>query len=247
MKQLLLAVAALSLGSCTVYAPTQCAAPNIRDRGELEVAATLHANTKLEGALTYSPIKHVLVRAAGGFRNGFSGDTSTSNTYFRVRQYEVAAGGYWCPTERLVLGGLGGYGQAHNQRGFVENGLAYDNPFRNYDARYHTIFGEAFAVFQGRYVGAGGALRLTGVQFDQLTNRGNPIGPESMLRAEPMGFVRFDPTAKAGHFLQLQVAAGLSWTADNGLRGDSNAENVRDANLRVAASLLLYPHQLWRK
>jgi hypothetical protein len=53
--------------------------------------------------------------------------------------------------------------------------------------------------------------------------------------------------ANAGHFLQLQVAAGLSWMADNGLRGDSNAENVRDANLRVAASMLFYPHQLWQK
>jgi hypothetical protein len=68
-----------------------------------------------------------------------------------------------------------------------------------------------------------------------------------MLRAEPMGFARFDPTAKIGHFLQLQVAAGLSWTANNSLRGTANTDNVHDANMRLAVSLLLYPHQLWRK
>jgi hypothetical protein len=103
MKHVLLACAALGLSSCTVYAPMQCTAPNVHDQSEMEVAATVHANLKLEGAITYSPMKHMLVRAAGGFRNGFSDDTSISNTYFRVRQYELAAGGYWCPTERLVL------------------------------------------------------------------------------------------------------------------------------------------------
>jgi len=231
----------------------QCAAPNIRDRGEVEVAATLNANFRAEGAVTYSPVKHVLVRAAGGFRNGFPDDTDLDTTFFRVRQFEAAAGGYYCPTERLVLGGLGGYGRAHNQRGFIESNSLLGTPlssaerWRMYDARYHTLFGELFGVFQGRIVGGGGALRISGVQFDELTNRGEPVELSSMLRIEPMGFVRFDPTTKVGHFLQLQVSAGTSWTSDNGPQGDAYAENVREGNLKVAATLLLYPHRLWQK
>lgn len=253
MKHLLLAFAALSLGSCTVYAPMQCAAPNIRSQGEVEVAATLNANFRAEGAVTYSPVKHVLVRAAGGFRNGFPDDNNTDTTFFRVRQYEVAAGGYWCPQPRLTVGVLGGYGQAHNRRGFVSSrgwfgpDLTIDERWRIYDARYYTIFGEGFATFQGRILGGGGALRITDVQFDELTNRDIPVGLGSMLRVEPMGFFRINPTAKAGNFLQMQVASGFSWTADNGRRGDVHIENVREPNFRVAVSLLFYPHQLWRK
>ncbi|MDO7877242.1 hypothetical protein Q5H93_21025 [Hymenobacter sp. ASUV-10] len=252
MKYLLLILVALGLGSCTVYAPMQCAAPNIRDKGEVEVAATLNANFRAEGAVTYSPVKHVLVRAAGGFRNNFPGDTATDTTFFRIRQYEVAAGGYWCPQPHLVVGILGGYGQAHNRRGFVgSNGwfgpdLTIDERWRIYDARYHTIFGEGFAVYQGRVLGGGGALRITDVQFDELTNRDIPVGLGSMLRVEPMGFIRFNATKSAGNFLYVQIASGVSWTSDNGRRGDVHVENVREGNLKVAVSLLFYPHQLWR-
>lgn len=253
MKYLLLILAALGLGSCTVYAPMQCAAPNIRDRGEVEVAATLNANFRAEGAITYSPVKHVLVRAAGGFRNGFPNDNNTDTTFFRIRQYEVAAGGYWCPQPHLVMGILGGYGQAHNRRGFVSSNSLFgpdipiDERWRIYDAHYHSIFGEGFAVFQGRILGGGGALRITDVQFDELTNRGIPVGPGSMLRAEPMGFIRFNPTSSANSFLQFQVTCGASWTSDNGRQGDVHVENIREGNLKVAVSLLFYPHQLWRK
>jgi len=253
MKNLLLASAALSLGSCTVYTPMKCAAPNIRDRGEVEVAATLNANFRAEGAVTYSPVKHVLVRAAGGFRNGLPDDNATDTTFFRVRQFELAAGGYYCPTNRLVIGGLGGYGRAHNRRGFIDSdGLlgprtSIDERWRVYDARYYTIFGEFFAVFQGRIMGGGGALRVTDVQFDALTNRGLPVGLSSMLRVEPMGFLRINPTADAGNFLQIQVAGGASWTSDNGRLGDTYAENTREGNLQLSVSLLFYPHQLWRK
>ena len=82
------------------------ATPAIRTRGEAEVTGLLHLNSRLEGAMTYSPLNHVLVRVAGSLRSD-AADTA----YFRVRQYEVAVGGYWTPNERWVMGALAGYGQ----------------------------------------------------------------------------------------------------------------------------------------
>jgi hypothetical protein len=257
MKHLLLVLAALGLGSCTVYAPMQCAAPSIREKGELEVAATLNINFRAEGAVAYSPVKHVLVRAAGGFRNGFPGDNNTDTTFFRVRQYEVAAGGYWPFASRgpftgqATVGALVGYGQAHNERGYIASQSLFGpiessaERFRRYDGSYNTKFGELFGNLQWRRLGTGAAFRLTKVEFDQLTNRGVPFGPASLWRFEPMGFFRVRPFRS--EMVQVQVGAGASFNLNNSSTDDYDTGQIKDPVLRTGFGILFYPHQLWRK
>jgi hypothetical protein len=246
MKAFYLISATLALGSCTVYSPMQCAAPALRDKGEVEVSATLHANTRMEGSVAYSPIKHGLVRVAGSFKNA-----RYDTTYFRVRQFEVAAGGYLTPTEYWTLGGLAGYGQAHNQRGFLETsglfGPALEDRARRYDANYHTVFGEAFATYQRRKLGGGMAVRLTNVQFDQLTDRGTPFGPAAMTRLEPMLFMRLGPYDNKADFIKFQLSFGLSVATNGSPSDDIDTRNIRETTPRLAASVMLYPHRLWRE
>lgn len=54
------------LSGCSVYMPLQPAAPVIREKGEAEVVGGAYLSGRLEASASYSPVKHVVVRAAGG-------------------------------------------------------------------------------------------------------------------------------------------------------------------------------------
>jgi hypothetical protein len=60
----LLGLGALLLGGCSVYTPMLGAAPEIRGKGELEATAAWSFTNRLDVSATYSPLPHLLVRAA---------------------------------------------------------------------------------------------------------------------------------------------------------------------------------------
>lgn len=241
--------AALALTSqlmaCALYAPMHAATPAIRARGEAEITGLLHLNSRLEGAVTYSPLNHLLVRAAGSLRSD-----AADTTYLRVRQYEAAVGGYWTLSERWVAGTLVGYGQGHNERGFRQAyllGPASADQFSQYDFRYHKVFVEAYALYQHK-ASVGMALRLTNVFIDELRNRGTNVGPGgSLLRLEPLAIGRTGPFHGPFSYLQGQVAAGFSLPLDSYKYNDVDTRNVRQGNVLVSLGLVFYPHRLFGK
>lgn len=231
-----------ALSGCSVYAPMLPVAPQLRDKGEAEVQGTTFLNGRWEAGATYSPVRHLLVHAAGGLRRD-----NQDTTYFRIRQYEVGVGGYYPLGRRWLFSGLGGYGQARSLRGYYQFRLFNDGELIEFHSRYHRFFGE----FSGRYQsGSGGVVlgatyRLSQVRFDRLTYNGAPLGLRSMLRAEPMLFVRFGPTRGSLHWLQLQTSVGI--TGVPGYRYDPTKEpceysRVKEGRIVAALSLVLRPH-----
>ena len=75
------------LAGCAVYMPIQCAAPQITDQYQAEISGSTYLNGRYELAGTYSPVRHLLVRAA--YSNL---PDRTDSTYYRGQQYELAAG-----------------------------------------------------------------------------------------------------------------------------------------------------------
>ncbi|MCA8832689.1 hypothetical protein [Hymenobacter pini] len=233
--------AGVVLASCSVYAPLQPAAPTIQKRGEAEVVASGYLNGRLEASAAYSPLKYVVVRAAGGLRPG-GGDSS----YFRIRQLEGAVGVYRPLAGDWVLGTMVGYGSGRSGRRFVDGGFEprWDTVrTRTYDARFRKLHGEVYAAYEGLFVSAGGAFRVSRVNFRTLTDAGQPIPLRYMVRAEPMLFVRFrNPSVLP--WLQLQLMTSLSYSPDE-RRQPSPDERIRDTKegrLFTSMGLVIYPH-----
>ena len=202
------------LTGCVVYMPMQCAAPQINDRNQAEITGSSYLNGRVEVAGTYSPVRHLLVRAAYSNLGGNPKDSS----YYRGRQYDVGMGTYWQVGPRWLVGGLAGYGQARSEAGFAERGFLFGsgrNERHDFDVRFNKVFGEVYAMFQPNDVfSLGAAYRVNQVNFTTFTDRGTPVDLSSMARGEPMIFVR----ARLGHGpantrpVQLQLAWGGSGT-----------------------------------
>ncbi|TGE23408.1 hypothetical protein [Hymenobacter metallicola] len=236
----------LGLSGCSVYAPMLPATPQLRDKGQAEVQATSFLNGRWEGAGTYSPVKHMLVRAAGGFKTD-----SQDTTYFRVRQYEVGLGGYYPISNHFLISGLGGYGQAVSNRGYVQpqlfTGESYNVDFK---ARYHKYFGEVSALYYNSWVSTGLALRMSQIRFDRLTYNGEPLPLQHMTRVEPMLFARFGAEEGALRWLQVQTSAGITTVPGNEPNPNSldpyefEYSRIREGRIFLALSLVFYPHLL---
>lgn len=88
MKKCLLVLFACTttvwFSGCAVYMPIQCAAPQITDKNQTELTGSNYFNSRLEGAVAYSPVRHLLVRAvySGLLANSKSTD---STTYYQGR------------------------------------------------------------------------------------------------------------------------------------------------------------------
>ncbi|MBC6988139.1 hypothetical protein [Hymenobacter sp. BT491] len=104
------------LTSCSVYAPVQPTVPQLTARGQAEVVALVHLNGQVGGSVAYSPLRYATVLATS-----YSKSDSRDTTYFRNRQFEVAAGGYHPIGRHFLISALGGYGRAKSARGFREN------------------------------------------------------------------------------------------------------------------------------
>ncbi|UOG75733.1 hypothetical protein MTX78_03850 [Hymenobacter tibetensis] len=217
----------------------------IREKGEVEVQGTTFLNGRWEAGATYSPVKHLLVRAAGGIKTD---DRDT--TYFRVRQYEMGIGGYYPLGKRWLLSGLGGYGQTRSSRGYFDVG-----PFVSigenvaFKARYHKLYGEASASYRAPWVTMGVAYRLTRVTFTSLTYDSQPLDLRHMTRMEPMVFWRFGREDGALPWLRVQASIGGSNEGRRKYDPNESYERrlIKDGRGFAALSVILLPHLFAQK
>ncbi|PJJ58775.1 hypothetical protein [Hymenobacter chitinivorans] len=240
-----LLVACCALSSCSVYAPMLPAAPQIRDKGQAEVQATSFLNGRWEAGATYSPLRHVLVRAAGGIKTD-----SRDTAYFRVHQYEVGLGGYYPLGKHWLVTGLGGYGQARSNRGYYQTFLFGNGYLVDFKANYRRVFGELSTSYYNSWVTLGLAYRLSKVDFTSLTYNGAPLGMSGMLREEAMLFARFGSEEGSLSWLGFQVSLGTT-AVPRSRPEDQNTnpyareyDHLRESRILMGASLIVYPHRL---
>jgi len=231
-----------ALSGCSVYAPMLPVAPQLRDKGEVEVQGTTFLNGRWEAGATYSPVRHLLVHAAGGLRHD-----NQDTTYFRIRQYEVGVGGYYPLGRRWLVSGLGGYGQARSMRGYLQSGLFNSHSeLANFQSSYHRFFGELSVAYRTESGGVtlGAAYRLAQVKFDRLTYNGLPLGLRRMPRQEPMLFARFGNEEGFLPWLQFQTSVGITSVPGH---YDATLEpyeyrRVRESRGFAALTLIVKPH-----
>ncbi|WP_310398064.1 hypothetical protein [Hymenobacter sp.] len=254
MKNLLPSLLACSivqlLAGCVVYMPMQCAAPQITDKKQAEVTASTYLNGRFEIAGTYSPVPHLLVRAASSSLR----DDVKDSTYYRGRQYDVSLGSYWQLSPRWLVGGLGGYGKGRSAAGYSQGGflLGVGEPVRHdFDVRFNKLFGEAYGIYQPNEVySVGAAYRVTQVNFTTLTDAGVPLDLRGMVRSEPMVFVR----ARLGQGsvdnrpVQFQVAWGSSTTfGDDPKDSRDSIRDLKQGRGYMTVGISIFPHCLLRK
>jgi hypothetical protein len=243
--------AGLLLSGCAVYMPIQCAAPQIKDKNEVELTGSTYLNGRYEAAATYSPVRHLLVRAAYSSLPRGSNDS----TYYRGHQYEVAAGTYWPLGSQWLLGGLAGFGQAHSEARYLNDGglLFFGQSTQHiFDANYNKLFGEVYGSLQAsNTVSFGAAYRVTQVKFTSLTDVGVPLDLRSMTRSEPMFFFRVRPGSGETDTrpVQLQFTLGTSATFgyQNTAGSSSNNYQIQKPRGYITLGVSLFPHCLLRQ
>ena len=235
----------MSLGSCVVYTPLQPSVPLLRDKGQAEVVGSAYLAGRVEGSAAYSPVRHVLVRAAGGLRTD-----GRDTMYFRTRQLEVGVGTYWSLGQRWLVGGSAGYGWGQSSRTFYDtNYLLFfrrdTTTVYRYAARYGKPFGDVFVAYENGPFAMGLAYRLSQVRFTTLTNNDQPISLRRMTRNEPMLFMRFGSSQGVLRWARLQLALSASWSAD-AVRGSAPAgpliADVKAGDLFTSFGIVVYPH-----
>lgn len=203
------------LTGCSLYTPMLPAAPQIRDKGQVEIHGTSFLNRRWEAGATYSPAKYVLVRAAGGIRTSPNPDDVDSARYERGRQYELGAGGYLPLGRDGLISGLIGFGQAKSAIAYWDDALFRQRSYNAYQMRYHRPFGEVAASYYLRGNRSGFTLgvvyRLSRLNFNELTYNGQPIALRRLKRQEAMVFCRFGRSeGGAVPWLRGQLAVGGS-------------------------------------
>ena len=244
-KSLVAALGSL-LVSCSVYAPLQPATPLLHAKGEAEVTASAYLSGRLEGSVAYSPLNHLVVRAAGGLTT-----TQKDSAGFSNRQFELSVGTYRQLGPEWLMGGSGGYGHGEGHRNFWlgRAELFSDTTiYRRYAARYHTLFADIFVAHEGPWSTWGVAYRLSQVRFGSLTNNGQPVPLRRMTRNEPMVFVRLGDRQGIMRWGQLQLASSFSWSGDyigsslySPERGD-----IKEGRIFTSVGLVIYPHRFGR-
>jgi len=250
-----LGVSALLLGvsSCSVYVPMQGAAPEIRAKGEVEVTGSWALSDRVDVGATYSPLPHLLVRAAASFK-GSVPPYPDSASYSQNNQYELALGTYWPLGEHWLVGGLAGFGRARAQARYIDDGatlFTFREPIRHQlDANYSKYSGEAYATFQpSSLVSLGLAYRVVQLRLTDVTDLGVSVAAAPILRQEPMFYFRLRPEF-AQRSLQFQLALGASSTF--GYRRDAHDETDPARQFKLGRSytsvgVAFYPHLLWQK
>jgi hypothetical protein len=244
----------LGTSSCAVYVPMQAAAPDIKNKGEVEVTGSWAFSNRVDFGATYSPARHLLVRAAASLKGGgYSGADSTS--YAQNNQYELALGTYWPLGAHWLVGGLAGFGQAHAQARYIDDGttiLSFREPIRHQlDAVYSKYAGEVYATYQPSSLASFGlAYRLVQLRLTDVTDLGVPVASAPILRQEPMFYFRLRPEF-AQRSLQVQLAVGASSTFGyNRSTANDEADPARQFKLGrsyISLGVAFYPHLLWQK
>lgn len=245
-------LAILLLPGCVVYMPMQCAAPQITAKNQSEVTVSSYLNGRFDIAGTYSPLRHLLVRAT---YSGLSADTVRKNEYYCGEQYDLGVGTYWYLGDKWLVGALGGFGRAQTQTAYTSGGFLSRVTQSRFDLHYHKQFGEIYGIFQSsNFFSAGAACRVTSLNFSDLTYNKNPVELSNMTRIEPMGFVRF--RVGKGPFenraVQFQVAMGSSNTAgynqnDRSVILPDGVYALKQSRYYTTIGVTLFPHCLFRK
>ena len=256
-KQLLLVLSAamgMLLPSCVVYMPMQCAAPQITDKNQVEVTGSSFLNGRFDVAGTYSPVNHLLVRAA---YSAACSDTAGKKDYSRGDQYDLGVGTYWRVGNKWLVGALGGFGTAQSQVAYTSGGFLSRVSQSKYDLHYNKHFGEIYGTYRASNLfSTGVAFRVTQVNFTRLTLDHQPVELTGMTRMEPMGFVRL--RVGKGSFeerpVQFQVAIGASGTAGFNEKDVSSYGHLpegvyalKQTRNYATISVTLFPHCLFRK
>ena len=124
------------LTGCTIYTPLQPPAPDIRAKGQLEATGGMRLSMHAEGAATYSPLNHLMLRVAGGCTPLPAG---TQGSRFATAQLEGGLGTYWPLGQRWLVGGFAGSGLGRSRLQFP-----YSVDLENYRARIRRHYGEAY-------------------------------------------------------------------------------------------------------
>jgi hypothetical protein len=246
----------VGVGSCSVYVPMQGAAPEIRTKGEAEATASWSLTNRVDFGAAYSPLPHLLVRAAASSK-GSQHTLNDSAAYVHSNQYELALGTYWPLGPHWLIGGLAGFGQAHAEAQYADDGHtllrlgAYQPRQHLFDAIYSKYSGEVYVTWQpSPVVSTGLSYRLVQLRLTDVTDQGVPVLTAPILRSEPMLYVRFRPTNNDG-LLQLQLAIGgsttIGYNEQTANDKDDPARQFRVGRSYVSLGLAIYPHLLWQE
>ncbi|QKG55425.1 hypothetical protein GKZ68_01480 [Hymenobacter sp. BRD128] len=243
------------LGGCSVYVPMLGAAPEIRQKGELEVTGAWSLTNRVDASATYSPLRHLLVRAAVSSKGGGHQEANDSASFAQNNQYELNVGTYWPLGKQWLLGGLAGFGQAHSQARYTDDGdvsfniFGYRQPIRHqFDAIYAKYSAEIYGTWQAsEWVSLGLACRLVQLRLTDVTDRYVPVQAGPIVRYEPMLYLRVRPN---GGPVQCQAALGTSATFGyDGRRALDQADPARQFRLGygyASLGIAFYPHLLWQ-
>lgn len=251
---LVIAVYGLVLSSCVVYMPMQCAAPQITDKKQAEITGSTYLNGRVEVAGTYSPVRHLLVRAS--YSNLRDDARNRDTTYYRGHQYDLGVGTYWRLGNQWLVGALGGFGQAQSAASYYKGAFIFGSPTRyEFDTRYNKVFGEVYGTLQASETfSVGAAYRVTQVNFTRLTNLNNPVDLGSMTRSEPMVFMRVRLGSGPTETRPVQLQAGWGTSATFGYDPkDTNqtyapdARELKQSRGYVTIGITVFPHCLFNQ
>ncbi|TVT37637.1 hypothetical protein FNT36_20910 [Hymenobacter setariae] len=236
--------------------PMQGAAPEIRAKGEVEITGSWALSDRVDFGVTYSPVPHLLVRAATSFKGSRPGPGQglDSASYAKNNQYELAVGTYWPLGQHWLVGGLAGFGRAHAQARYIDDGstlFTFREPIRHQlDGNYSKYSGEAYATFQpSPLVSLGLAYRVVQLRLTDITDQGVPVATAPILRQEPMFYFRLRPEF-AQRSLQLQLALGASNTFGYRRGANDEADPARQFKLGrsyTSVGIAFFPHLLKQK
>ncbi|RTQ50807.1 hypothetical protein EJV47_09305 [Hymenobacter gummosus] len=236
-----------TLTACTIYTPLQPPAPDIQAKGQMQAGLGVRMSTHVEGSAVYAPLNHVMVRVAGG---GTPLPASGPTLKFASGQIEGGLGTYWPLGQHWLAGGLGGLAAGRSRLHYPQSAELED-----YRARFRRSYGEVYLHhYISPYVALGTSYRLNQVRYSTFTNAGLPTTVRSVVRSEPLLFVRAgdDLRTEAGA-IQAQLSVGLSMA--HGPRErlmddiilDLPMHRAKFSTFYTTLSVVIRPHLLRRK
>lgn len=250
--------------ACSVYTPLHTPAPLIDGPQQVEISGGFSTPGSLQGAVTYSPVRHVLLRAVYGRGSGdgsTSMDSVTQPNVFRAEQLEAALGTYWRPSPKVLLGGFAGYGRSTGEHWYLKRSGVRGVLFQpgpdsvwayQYQARYQHFFAEAYTHFLSvdKSLSMGLGYRVNYVRFNRYTNAGAPVDFGRMWRHEPALFARLggdDPDNWVNGQLAIGYSFSPGFTMTRERAGNRDITEVRKPLPSFSLSVMVRPDVLWQQ